>query len=295
MARRDYLQIGFIMAILDAQKSAGENAGEALVKVTWIDWLARFGYFVRGALYMLVGLLAVQVALGVRGSTENQTGALSVISAQPLGHLLLIGVAVGLAGYSLWGLIRAVLDPLKKGTSLKGLAERGGYIVSAVSYGALLVPTIRLLSGAGAEEGEAAKESTAFLYTQPFGEWVVALAGVVAIIGAVGQAYTGITARFKKDFKEETTEGELKLAIAAGRIGHLARAVVFALGGLFLIQSALRQNPEDVEGLDGALAAIAGGDKGLVALGLVALGLMAFGIYSIMCTRWIKLTKHEAD
>ena len=275
-------------------RKRGRKAAEKVVQSRWVEWLVRFGYLVRGALYLLVGLIAIQVALGGRGSTEGKTGALAEISAQPFGKILLICMAVGLAGYSLWGLVRALLDPLGKGTSAKGLVERGGYIVSALSYGALLVPTISLIRGSGAGE-ESARIGTAFALSQPLGHWLVLLAGVVAIGGALGQVYTGITARFEKDFKRSKMSAhEFKVAMIAGRLGHIARGIVFGLIGLFLIQAALEDDPGQAQGLDGALAAIAGGDKGLVSLAMVAVGLVAFGVYSILCTRWIKLAKHES-
>jgi hypothetical protein len=237
----------------------------------------------------------VQVAIGARSSAEGKTGAIATISAQPFGKILLVLMATGLAGYALWGLVRAILDPLHKGTSLKGLAQRTGYLISALSYGTLLIPTVRFLLGNGADQENGIEQSTAFLLSQPLGHWLVILAGVVAMGGAIGQAYMGLSGKFKDEFKQsEMSKKDLKLASWAGRLGYMARAVVFLLGGFFLVRAALESDPEQAQGLDGALAALAGGSFGTPVLGIVALGLAAFGVYSILCTRWIKMTKHES-
>ncbi len=279
------------MSVIDARKHDEKTTAEVVVKGTWVEGLARFGYLVRGILYLIVGLLAVQVAIGARNSVEGKEGALTAVSTQPFGKVLLIVMIVGLAGYSLWGLLRAALDPMKKGTSVKGIAERLGYLVSGVSYGALIIPAINLIRGSGSEE-ENAEEGTAFLLAQPLGHWLLFVIGVVAMGGAVGQAYIGISAKFKKDFKQsEMGEHELAISIFAGRLGHIARAVVFGMVGFFLVQAAWRSDPGESQGLEGTLTALAEGDKGGVGLIVVAVGLMAFGVYSILCTRWIKLVR----
>ncbi|MGA7729686.1 MAG: DUF1206 domain-containing protein [Chloroflexia bacterium] len=283
------------MSAIDATKKGGKEAAEKIANSSWIEWLARFGYLVRGVLYLLVGVLAIQVAIGARRAAEGAEGAIATLSPEPFGKILLVGVVVGLAGYSLWGFVRAALDPMGKGSSLKGIAQRIGYVISALTYGALIIPTIRAIVGYAEEQENGTEQGTAFLLSQPLGHWLVLLAGLIAMGGAVGQAYLGITGKFKDDFKQsEMSAKELKISTWVGRAGYIARAVVFLLGGFFLVQAALQSNPEQAQGLDGALAALAQGSFGMPVLAIVALGLAAFGVYSILCTRWIKLAKHES-
>jgi hypothetical protein len=74
-----------------------------------------------------------------------------------------------------------------------------------------------------------------------------------------------------------------------GTIGHLARAVVFALVGVFLIKAAVDYNPHAAVGLDGALAKIVNRPYGPFALGVVAVGLIAFALYSLSDARFRKI------
>src|SRR5450759_2476419 len=86
----------------------------------------RLGYVVRGLVYGVIGVLAFQVALGVGGALADPQGAIVALGKTPLGGAVLYGVLVGLIGYALWCVIRAVLDPLHKGTEPKGILERVG-------------------------------------------------------------------------------------------------------------------------------------------------------------------------
>ena len=73
---------------------------------------------------------------------------------------------------------------------------------------------------------------------------------------------------------------------AVGVVGHLARAVVFALIGWFLIKAAIDYDPDKAVGLDGALAKLASSAFGPVVLGIVAAGLIAFACYSVLDARY---------
>src|SRR4030081_3367335 len=106
--------------------NATKQAGEAVVHEAkhaamnpWFERLERLGFLVRGLLYIIIGLLALQLAVGAGGATATPTSAIALIGRQALGKLLLVIIVAGLAGYSLWGFVRAILDPLGRGTSAK--------------------------------------------------------------------------------------------------------------------------------------------------------------------------------
>src|SRR5690242_14728410 len=84
-------------------------AGEQVVHADAFELFARAGFVARGVIYAIIGVLAVKVALGAGGKTTNQQGALRTIAHQPFGKFLLVAVAIGLAGYSLWRLTRAAV------------------------------------------------------------------------------------------------------------------------------------------------------------------------------------------
>src|SRR5256885_9305787 len=82
---------------------------DEVVRSRSFEWFARSGFIARGLIYGIIGLLAVKLALGDGGKTTSQAGALRTLAHQPFGRLLLILVAVGLAGYALWRFVRAAL------------------------------------------------------------------------------------------------------------------------------------------------------------------------------------------
>src|SRR4051812_24888172 len=80
-----------------------------ITETTAFDRLARSGLAARGAVYGIVAVLALQVALGAGGKATSQQGALATIAQGTAGKVLLVVLAVGLAGYALWRITRAAL------------------------------------------------------------------------------------------------------------------------------------------------------------------------------------------
>lgn len=108
-----------------AERSAEQAARHAS---PWLERLARLGYVAEGVVYVVVGALAVGVAVGIGGRTTDERGALEVIGTQPLlGRVLLVSVALGLASYALWQLVQAVADPDGEGHDARGIAKRVGH------------------------------------------------------------------------------------------------------------------------------------------------------------------------
>ena len=155
-------------------KTALEKSGGKIEKATrnqWMQALTRYGYVARGILFAVIGFIALQVALGSGQNVTDQHGALATIAAQPFGRILLIVMVVGLIGFSLWGFIRAIFDPLNRGNSERGMAERLGFVISGLSYGSLVYPFLQLLvgqgSGAAKSQTQATQDGTAQILAQP--------------------------------------------------------------------------------------------------------------------------------
>jgi hypothetical protein len=249
----------------------------------------RFGYFARGIVYVIPGWLAFQLALGVHGAEMTQTGAIGVIGHQPFGRVLLVVMAVGLAGYVLWGVVRVVFDPLEAGHSPRGLARRIGFASSGLAYAGLLLATVQILAGSAA--GRPAADWTVGLLARPYGAWLVGIFGVAWIAGGgIGEIVRGARGMFERDLAfERMGRAERGFAKMLGRLGIITRGVVFTVIGGFLVATALHANPHHASGMDGALLGIAREPFGRVLLGASALGLVGFGLYSMMCARWMRM------
>ena len=251
--------------------------------------LGRFGRVTNGGVYAIVGLLAAQVALGAGGATADPKGALAWLVHAPLGRILLAAVALGLAGYALWRFVQAALDTEGKGSGAKGFLVRSGYLAIGASYAGLALSALGLsLDRGGGGSGDAlARDRTAQLLAQPFGQWLVGIAGVAVLGLALYQFYSAYRAKFRENLKlAEMSPSQACWATRLGRLGFAARGIAFGVIGAFLLVAARQARAEEARGLAGALAALAAQPFGPWLLGAVAAGMLAYSAFLLIEARF---------
>ena len=268
---------------------AAQKAGES----TFMETMTRLGFAVRGIIYIIVGLLAVQVALGKGGALASPQGAIAAIGKQPSGLILLWVVLVGVISYSVWGVFRAVLDPFDKGHDMKGLLTRIGFLASALGYAILAFSTYGYITGKSqTANGSQTQKFIALIMAMPWGRWAIGILGLIVLAVGLYQIYLGFTAGFDRQFRTYTlTPEELKLVTDIGRFGTSARGVVFAVVGGLIVLAAYQSNPSQPIGMDAALATLLHQPYGIWLLGVVAVGLIAFGFYSMLSALWFRLKR----
>jgi hypothetical protein len=255
--------------------------------------LARFGYAAKGVVYIIVGILALQVALGTGGQTTGPEGALGQINRQPFGQFMLVLVAIGLLGYAIWRIVQAWVDPEGAGSDAKGIGQRIGYVFSGFSYGALALAAAQMVMGAASSGGDNSQQTqdwTARLMALPFGRWLVALIGLGVIGIGLFQFYYGYQEKFRKHLKtHEMSAQENQWATRMGRIGYMARGVVYAIIGGFLVLAAWQHDASEVGGIGKALDELAQQPYGPWLLGLVALGLIGYAVFAFIEARYRRI------
>jgi hypothetical protein len=274
-----------------ATLQAGNNTVKRAAANPAIELLERLGYLVRGALYAVMGLLALKIVLSVAGGQATDlTGSLVVLVSNPFGKLVLIVAAIGLAAYSLWGFTRAIYDPLHRGRDASGYMARLGFVSSALSYAAIVYFAIQLLAGSGATTNDGTKNTIASVLTHPAGGALTILIGLVVIGVGLGQFMEAYRATFAKDLKgTEMSAGTRDIVIKLGRFGMFARGVIFLIIGWFVVQAGVHHDPSQTQGFSGAFVFLLAQPYGRILLGIVALGFVALGLHSFACARWIRL------
>jgi len=251
----------------------------------WKDTLGRVGLIGRGVLYAVVGLLALQLALGDVGNDASTSGAVRWIADRPFGTFLLVALTVSLFALAAWRALDAVVgDPVEGDEA----SDRARYAAKAVLYLVLavvaLTATVDSWSGSSSSSGSGGsgeaqgQQASSTVLDWPGGRWILAAAGVAVVAYAVR---TLKRHTIDETFLERLDGRRPGWVEPVGRAGYAAKAVVFALIGWFLVQTALTHDPERTKGVSGALQELAGSGWGRWVLAGVAVGFLAMGAFMV--------------
>jgi hypothetical protein len=247
--------------------------------------VARWGLAARASIYLLIGVLAIALALGRSNSETDQRGAMQDLNRHAAGHLILWVIAAGLAGYALWRFSEAAFGVVGEGRDigprLKSFVR--GCIYAFFSFSAF---QIALGQATGSQAGQQ-ENLSAEVMRHTGGRVAVGVLGAVVVVVGLTLVFEGLTHKFEKYLDESSmTPQTHRIVKALGVLGTTARGAVFALAGAFVIQAAWTYQPKKAAGLDGALRSLRDTAVGPWLLGVVALGLVAFGLYGFAEARW---------
>jgi hypothetical protein len=250
----------------------------------------RAGWFAKGVVYLVAGVLALVMAGKAAGWSSaatapnkeaSPTGALKAIAQMSGGALLMWLLAAGMLLYAMWRVASALLPG---GSDAMGWITRVGYLVSAVIYTTLAVTAISLArSGrAGSNDNSKVTSISGRLMTHSGGRIVVGAAGVICIAAGVYHLLKGA----RNDVTEELDLSSLstqrrRWTERLGAIGEIGRGLGIGLIGFFLVRSAFTYNAAEATGLDGALRRLATDTWGLVVVIVIGIGFAAYGFFCL--------------
>ena len=250
-------------------------------------FVARAGLTARGVIYILVGWVAVLVALGHSSREADQQGALHLLAGKSYGLVSLWLLGLGFAGYALWRLSEAAFgvtgEPPGAVPRLKSLAR-------AVVYAGLCYLTFSVISGTHRSLVGRQQDVTATAMQHPAGRVLVGVAGLAIVACAIALVVEGARKKFMKYLQAGRMSPRTRRAVELlGRTGTIARGLVFALAGVLVIDAAVTHKASESGGIDKALLTLRDQPLGEYLVLLAALGLIVFGVYGLCEARWRKV------
>jgi hypothetical protein len=250
-------------------------------------FLARAGLTARGVIYILVGWVAVLVALGRSSREADQQGALHLLAGKSYGEVSLWLLGIGFAGYALWRLSEAAFgvtgEPPGGGPPRQARGRAGVY--AGLSY-----LTFTVISGTDRSQSRRQQDITATAMQHTAGRWLVGLAGLIIVICGLVLVVEGLRRKFMKFLRTAQMSARMRRVVELlGVTGTIARGLVFALAGALVIDAAVTHKASQSGGIDKALLTLRAQPFGEFLMILAALGLVIFGVYGLCEARWRKV------
>ena len=251
---------------------------------------ARAGFAVSGLLHLLVGFVAIQLALGKAGQAgpADQAGAVAQLAAQPQGLLLLWAGFAACVALALWQTSNAVFDygqleaRKKVGKKLSAAGKALVFAVIALTFAASA-------SGNSRISGQSTSDFTVSIIKAPGGAFLlIAIGAAIAIAGLVF-VVLGVKGSFKKELRLPPSGTARSVVTGLGVVGYVAEGVALFLVGLLFIISTINADPRESTGLDGGLKALREQPYGVYMLTAVGAGLICYGLYLMVKAKFARM------
>ena len=210
----------------------------------WLRAVSRLGLACRGTVYLLVGYLALRLALAAHERTAapaSSAGAVQAAVGPGWGRVPLVLLVAGLGAYALTQLIEAVFRPSHADGTVGRWRQRAVSSWGCLLYVAFCLSTARLLAVTPARQTARSEQRqdtdvTAALLRTGWGRLLLVLVGVVVVVAGVEVGRRSV----RLDFRERFTAAHMSRPLAVitralGGFGCAARAVVFVLVGFFIL------------------------------------------------------------
>lgn len=248
-----------------------------------IRFIARLGFAAKGLVAVMIGVMALRLALGRGGRITGPTGVLHVFLHEPFGLAALGLLAVGLWCHAAWKAVQAVGDPEHKGDGFAAVMERVSFGLTAVGYAVLGTAAVRLLLGQSLGSAADLDRFARNALSAHLGRWAVGLIGAVVIVAAAVQLRFAATAGFRHVLPlDRFGPAGRRAVVSIATFGYVALAILSALIGYFLVRVALSYDASAAGGWGRALEFLAGFEHGRWLLGLTAAGIVCYGLYFLI-------------
>lgn len=251
--------------------------------------IAQAGLIAAGLVYCLLGMLMFMAAFRINGRSAGNTdaeGVFDLVYKQTGGQIMLGIIALGLICYSLWRGIQAFADSEHQGRDVKGYATRTGFFFSGLVYGSLAIVAINVVFSNTSADDASMEDVARELLSKPFGQWLTGLGAAILLAIGIYQIWFGLSEQHHQLAQKAGQSKHTKLLLSAGKIGFVARGIVWIIIAWFFFNAAIHANSAEAGDSSEAFRFLRNAAYGTYLLAVIGLGFFCFGAFNFIRARY---------
>jgi hypothetical protein len=251
--------------------------------------IVRLGFATKGAIYLLMGVLAFGLASGIGGRITDPSGVLHAFVKQPFGWIVLTVMGAALLAYGVWQVVQALPGPTRPRQRATHWADAALSAIKGFVYGSIGWEAVQLVVARRADS-TSADQLTREAMQAPFGDWLVILIGIGLASYGVLQLWMSWTNRFDEDVNAAALRrGGLSWVLWIGRAGIGSRGIILVVMGIALVRAGAIESPSEAAGVAESLWTLFSQPFGRWLLAATGAGLACYGLFEILHARYARV------
>lgn len=249
-----------------------------------IQKLRKFGFFTKGFVYIIIGILTFLTALNFGGKISDKNGVISFLENQIFGKVLLLILSLGLMSYALSRAYK-FYDVLKNEDSNKKYIAAVNYLFRTFFYGSFAVSIfLKIFNKASSDVTKETLVSRVLKIEN--GNIILILIGAIFFGSAINQFYKVISNSYLEDIKKSKNIASFNVLKKTGAFGIFARGISFLIFSWFIISAAFYNNPQKIKGTQEMFSFLNSLTFGNILMAIMALGFVCYGVFQYFYGRY---------
>ncbi len=249
-----------------------------------IQKLRKFGFFTKGFVYIIIGILTFLTALNFGGKISDKNGVISFLENQIFGKVLLLILSLGLMSYALSRAYK-FYDVLKNEDSNKKYIAAVNYLFRTFFYGSFAVSIfLKVFNKASSDVTKETLVSRVLKIEN--GNIILILIGAIFLGSAINQFYKVISNSYLEDIKKSKNIASFNVLKKTGAFGIFARGISFLIFSWFIISAAYYNNPQKIKGTQEMFSFLNSLTFGNILMAIMALGFVCYGVFQYFYGRY---------
>ena len=249
-----------------------------------IQKIRTLGFYTKGFLYVVLGVLTFLAALNLGGKIANKNGVITFLQDQIFGKIFLLITGFGILAYAIWRFIKAY-KVLKKENDKTKYFLSIDFFTRGIIYGSFAVSILYKVFNISSND--VSKEILASnVLDIENGQYILFALAIIVLFSALNQFYIVYQKSYLRHIEQSNNIESFSFLKKSGKFGIGSRGVSFLIFAWFIFKTASTKNPDKIKGTQEMFSYLQSQPFGDILMAIMALGFISYGIFQYFYARY---------
>lgn len=249
-----------------------------------IQKIRTFGFYTKGFVYAILGILTFLAALNLGGKVSDKNGVITFLEQQIFGKILLGFVALGIFCYAIWRFYKSYKVIKKDDRKIKYFLSID-FFTRGIIYGTFAISIVYKVFNVSSADSSKEKMASTVLNIEN-GKYILYVLAIIVLFSALNQFYIVYQKSYLKHIEKSKNIESFSFLEKSGKFGITSRGISFLIFAWFIYKAASNQNANQIKGTQEMFSYLHTLSFGNILMAIMALGFISYGVFQYFYARY---------